>query len=443
MEDYFQTFGGVRDYLGGVVEQARKDGYTETILGRRRYLPDLTTDNRQRREMAERMALNAPIQGSAADIIKVAMLNVHRALAAEGLRSRMLLQVHDELVLEVADGERAAVEELVRREMGAAYALAVPLEVSVGLRAQLGPGRALTVAVRPGRRTRARPGPIRRARTVRRASNRAARGGWRPARRTRTCAAARTRARRQPGCGRRSAADDAGVEPLAWDDPLPARAPAGPRRRHLRRREDDAGRRAVGAPRAAAHRHRRALPRPRLGAAARVRRGRRRARRGATSGSRSGSTPSSARCLLARADLLVWLDLTRAQVLAPARAAHPAAAAAPRRAVERQRRAAAVDDPHRARPHPALGLAHPPEDRGARAHRARLRATRPPSCACATAGRSGLARRPRRRTRGARTCAARPGARPRTRTGSLPVERLFASAGRRDRGCGCSASTRG
>ena len=132
MDDYFQTFGGVRDYLGGVVDQARKDGYTETILGRRRYLPDLTTDNRQRREMAERMALNAPIQGSAADIIKVAMLNVHQALQAEGLRSRMLLQVHDELVLEVADGERAAVEELVRREMGAAYALDVPLEVSVG-----------------------------------------------------------------------------------------------------------------------------------------------------------------------------------------------------------------------------------------------------------------------------------------------------------------------
>jgi DNA polymerase I len=132
MDDYFQTFGGVRDYLGGVVEQARKDGYTETILGRRRYLPDLTTDNRQRREMAERMALNAPIQGSAADIIKVAMLNVHRALASEGLRSRMLLQVHDELVLEIAEGEREAAEELVRREMGAAYALDVPLEVSVG-----------------------------------------------------------------------------------------------------------------------------------------------------------------------------------------------------------------------------------------------------------------------------------------------------------------------
>jgi DNA polymerase-1 len=102
------------------------------MLGRRRYLPDLTSDNRQRREMAERMALNAPIQGSAADIIKVAMIEVHKALAEEGLRSRVLLQVHDELVLEIAEGEHAAVEELVRREMAAAEDLSVPLEVSVG-----------------------------------------------------------------------------------------------------------------------------------------------------------------------------------------------------------------------------------------------------------------------------------------------------------------------
>jgi DNA polymerase I len=132
MDDYFTGFGGVRDYLGGVVDQARKDGYTATIMGRRRYLPDLTSDNRQRREMAERMALNAPIQGSAADIIKVAMLGVHRALQAERLRSRMLLQVHDELVLEVAEGEREVVETLVRREMAAAAELSVELEVSVG-----------------------------------------------------------------------------------------------------------------------------------------------------------------------------------------------------------------------------------------------------------------------------------------------------------------------
>ena len=105
MDEYFSVFGGVRDYLRAVVAQARQDGYTETILGRRRYLPDLTSDNRQRREMAERMALNAPIQGSAADIIKVAMLRVDEEIRRSGLRSRMLLQVHDELLFEVAPGE--------------------------------------------------------------------------------------------------------------------------------------------------------------------------------------------------------------------------------------------------------------------------------------------------------------------------------------------------
>ncbi len=133
MDEYFERFGGVRDYLHGVVEEARRTGFTETLLGRRRYLPDLTSDNRQRREMAERMALNAPIQGSAADLIKVAMLKVDAALTAEGLRSQMLLQVHDELVFEVAPGERERLETLVRREMAAAYLLAVPLEVSVGI----------------------------------------------------------------------------------------------------------------------------------------------------------------------------------------------------------------------------------------------------------------------------------------------------------------------
>ncbi|MFI5484419.1 DNA polymerase I [Micromonospora echinaurantiaca] len=132
MENYFAGFGGVRDYLHEVVARARHDGYTSTILGRRRYLPDLVSDNRQRREIAERMALNAPIQGSAADIIKVAMLHVETALREAGLRSRMLLQVHDELVFEVAPGEREALEALVRREMGGAYPLSVPLEVSVG-----------------------------------------------------------------------------------------------------------------------------------------------------------------------------------------------------------------------------------------------------------------------------------------------------------------------
>lgn len=132
MDDYFETFGGVRAYLHGVVEEARQTGFTATILGRRRYLPDLLSDNRQRREMAERMALNAPIQGSAADIIKVAMLGVDAALREQGLRSRLLLQVHDELVLEVADGERDALESLVREQMAGAADLSVPLDVSVG-----------------------------------------------------------------------------------------------------------------------------------------------------------------------------------------------------------------------------------------------------------------------------------------------------------------------
>ncbi|WP_110238643.1 DNA polymerase I [Nocardioides gilvus] len=132
MDDYFETFGGIRDYLQGTVDEARRTGFTETIMGRRRYLPDLTSDNRQRREMAERMALNAPIQGSAADLVKVAMHGVERALVEEKLSSRMLLQVHDELVLEVAPGEHEALEALVRREMGSAAELSVPLDVSVG-----------------------------------------------------------------------------------------------------------------------------------------------------------------------------------------------------------------------------------------------------------------------------------------------------------------------
>jgi DNA polymerase-1 len=132
MDEYFERFGGVRDYLREVVRHATKDGYTATLLGRRRYLPDLTSDNRQRREMAERMALNAPIQGSAADIMKVAMLRVDGAMRAAGMRSKMLLQVHDELVFDVAEGEREDLITLVRTEMGSAYPLSVPLEVSIG-----------------------------------------------------------------------------------------------------------------------------------------------------------------------------------------------------------------------------------------------------------------------------------------------------------------------
>ena len=133
MDKYFQRFGGIRDYLTTVVDQARKVGYTETVMGRRRYLPDLMHDNRQRREVAERMALNAPIQGSAADIIKLAMLKVQNAIEKEKLKSRLLLQIHDELILEVVTGEEEVLSTLVRREMGNAYPLRAPLDVSGGI----------------------------------------------------------------------------------------------------------------------------------------------------------------------------------------------------------------------------------------------------------------------------------------------------------------------
>ncbi|CAB0553217.1 DNA polymerase I [Corynebacterium diphtheriae bv. gravis] len=133
MESYFERFGGVKRYLDQVVEQARKDGFTSTLFGRRRYLPELSSDNRVARENAERAALNAPIQGTAADIIKIAMLRVDARLTAENCQSRVLLQVHDELVLEVASGEQEKVQQLVEEEMDAAISLRVPLEVSAGV----------------------------------------------------------------------------------------------------------------------------------------------------------------------------------------------------------------------------------------------------------------------------------------------------------------------
>ena len=133
MDKYFTRFGGIRKYLESVVVQARSKGFTETIFGRKRYLPDLQSDNRMRREMAERMALNAPIQGSAADIMKIAMLAVDKALKDSGLKSRILLQVHDELVLEIAPGEAGEVENLVRAKMGSAYPLKAPLSVNIGI----------------------------------------------------------------------------------------------------------------------------------------------------------------------------------------------------------------------------------------------------------------------------------------------------------------------
>ena len=130
---YFERFGKVRDYLEGLVAQARADGYTQTMFGRRRYLPDLRSSNRQRREMAERAALNAPIQGSAADIVKIAMMNVVDAMSEAGLKSRLLVQIHDELLLEVAPGEATALEAIVRDKMATPVALSVPLDVAVGI----------------------------------------------------------------------------------------------------------------------------------------------------------------------------------------------------------------------------------------------------------------------------------------------------------------------
>ncbi|WP_447947133.1 DNA polymerase I [Microbacterium lacticum] len=132
MTEYFARFGAVRDYLRESVAQARVDGYTETIFGRRRPFPDLTSPNRVLRENAERAALNAPIQGSAADIMKLGLLHIHDQLVTDGLRSRVLLQIHDELVVEVAPGEWDAVEAIVRQRMGDAAELSVPLDVQIG-----------------------------------------------------------------------------------------------------------------------------------------------------------------------------------------------------------------------------------------------------------------------------------------------------------------------
>lgn len=130
---YFQRFGGIGRYLHEVVEEARSTGYTETIFGRRRYFPDLRSDNRRIAEMASRAALNAPIQGSAADIIKIATVSVARRLKEGGYQSRILLQIHDELVLEIAPGEREEVEALVVETMATPVQMSVPLAVSVGV----------------------------------------------------------------------------------------------------------------------------------------------------------------------------------------------------------------------------------------------------------------------------------------------------------------------
>jgi DNA polymerase-1 len=133
MSDYFERFGGVRDYLRSVVEGARADGYTETLFGRRRPFPDLASPNRVLRDNAERAALNAPIQGTAADIMKIAMIGIEQDMRALNLTSQLLLQVHDELVLEVTNAEKQQVVEIVTQRMSEAAALSVPLDVQIGL----------------------------------------------------------------------------------------------------------------------------------------------------------------------------------------------------------------------------------------------------------------------------------------------------------------------
>ncbi|MDQ8161463.1 MAG: DNA polymerase, partial [Gemmatimonadota bacterium] len=130
---YFERFAGVKAFLDRCVVEAREKGYAETLFNRRRYIPELRERNHNMRAFGERVAANAPIQGSAADLIKIAMIRVHRALAGEGLASRMLLQVHDELVFELPVEEQGPLAALVKREMEAAATLHVPLLVEMGI----------------------------------------------------------------------------------------------------------------------------------------------------------------------------------------------------------------------------------------------------------------------------------------------------------------------
>jgi DNA polymerase-1 len=132
IKHYFERFSGVRAWLDKTVEEARQRGFVETLFGRRRYIPELRDRNFSIRSFGERTATNSPLQGSAADLIKIAMIRIHAALERDRLKTRMLLQVHDELVFEVPESERAVAEALVKREMEGVASLAVPLVVSVG-----------------------------------------------------------------------------------------------------------------------------------------------------------------------------------------------------------------------------------------------------------------------------------------------------------------------
>jgi len=132
IDEYFRRYPGVGDYIDRSKKEAGKNGDVETLLGRRRMLPDINSDDGRVRSFSERIAINMPIQGTAADLIKVAMINIDRSISDRDLESRMILQVHDELVFDVKPGERETMEELVRKHMESALELNVPLRVDIG-----------------------------------------------------------------------------------------------------------------------------------------------------------------------------------------------------------------------------------------------------------------------------------------------------------------------
>ena len=132
IDEYFATYKGVKDYIEAVLEEARSKGHVTTLLGRLRHMPEINNPDTTIRQIGERTAMNMPIQGTAADIIKIAMVNIHRRIREAGLTSRLIMQIHDELVFEVDQEESEAMEKIVRHEMENVISLAVPLKVSLG-----------------------------------------------------------------------------------------------------------------------------------------------------------------------------------------------------------------------------------------------------------------------------------------------------------------------
>jgi len=133
IDAYYSTYPRLKSYIQEQIEFAREHGYVQTVLGRRRYLKDINSANAVVRSAAERNAVNAPIQGSAADIIKIAMINIHKKLTSENWKSKMLLQVHDELVFDVHNSELEKIQPMIKYEMENAFKMAVPLDIEIGL----------------------------------------------------------------------------------------------------------------------------------------------------------------------------------------------------------------------------------------------------------------------------------------------------------------------